>query len=700
MTDTPFVPLEPHAAGCPCCAASSAAFEPQASAAAPFAAPQPPDFLRIGDFDLRALLYYRKEQLTGGSYTDGLGRWNADALAGKGLTYAQARNSDIGVGTPVTLNYHFATALPSYFQDGGNLGAASSFRPLSEDERKIVLEELRKISDVTGITFVESSSAAGKTLSFAATDMTDSAAGRGYYPSALTTFSPPDQAGNRLIDAVSFTPQSGDVYLDRSNADRYASGGLTSGEYAYLAGVIRHEIGHALGLAHTTDGAVTLPSSGQSKFLSAMGLTGANDDVIYGIDNGAYLWTRVDTLGILDILALQHLYGRNPTYKVGDDTYSWNEKAAFNAIIYDAGGTDTIDLSSSSMQSRIDLTGETASSVNMRITDAERLVNTPKGWANTAVTYGGANNLGIIGTIENVRAGSGNDRINGNAVANEIWGGAGNDSIWGGAGDDRLILGAGNDLAVAGSGNDTIDGGTGIDLAGLFGSRASHTITRQTDGSFKVVGPEGTDTYLGTEFLAFNDGGKVGLWMNADVKLGGGFDETFYLAKNPDVAAAVARGALSSGFAHWQQWGQAEGRAAIDARANPLYDEVGYLAANPDVAVAVAGGSLRSGYDHYLAFGKAEGRSLTPLFDSAYYLGKNADVAAAKVDPWFHFLNYGWREGRDPSAFMDVSAYLDANSDLKAAGVNPLAHYLQYGQSEGRLLVATSDLGLDWTYSG
>jgi serralysin len=121
---------------------------------------------------------------------------------------------------------------------------------------------------------------------------------------------------------------------------------------------------------------------------------------------------------------------------------------------------------------------------------------------------------------------------------------------------------------------------------------------------------------------------------------------------------------------------------------------------NPDVAAAVESGTLRSGYDHYLAYGKAEGRSLTPLFDSAYYLAKNADVKAAGLDAWTHFMNYGWREGRDPSAYLDVSGYLDANADLKAAGVNPLTHYLQHGQGEGRLLVATSDLGLDWTYLG
>jgi len=75
-------------------------------------------------------------------------------------------------------------------------------------------------------------------------------------------------------------------------------------------------------------------------------------------------------------------------------------------------------------------------------------------------------------------------------------------------------------------------------------------------------------------------------------------------------------------------------------------------------------------------------------------------VKAAGIDAFAHFMNYGWREGRDPSAFMDVSAYLDANADIKAAGINPISHFLQYGQAEGRLLVATSDIGVDWTYFG
>jgi hypothetical protein len=45
------------------------------------------------------------------------------------------------------------------------------------------------------------------------------------------------------------------------------------------------------------------------------------------------------------------------------------------------------------------------------------------------------------------------------------------------------------------------------------------------------------------------------------------FDEDAYLAANPDVAAAVARGEAASGLAHWRKHGAAEGRAQRRLRA-------------------------------------------------------------------------------------------------------------------------------------
>ncbi len=72
------------------------------------------------------------------------------------------------------------------------------------------------------------------------------------------------------------------------------------------------------------------------------------------------------------------------------------------------------------------------------------------------------------------------------------------------------------------------------------------------------------------------------------------------------------------------------------------------------------------------------------LFDEAYYLAVNADVAAAGVDAFSHFLASGWSEGRDPNPFFDTSAYLADNADVLAAGLNPLEHFDSFGAAEGR----------------
>ena|GEM_PF-5440048 len=149
------------------------------------------------------------------------------------------------------------------------------------------------------------------------------------------------------------------------------------------------------------------------------------------------------------------------------------------------------------------------------------------------------------------------------------------------------------------------------------------------------------------------------------------FDRSFYLARNPDVAAAGVDAQL-----HYDQFGWREGRDPEHA-----FDTSFYLAQNPDVAAAGMNPLL-----HYELFGWREGRDPNAFFDTDFYRVQNPDVAAAQVDPLLHFEMFGWIEGRDPGPAFDTDAYLARYPDVALAGVNPLEHYLAFGIAEGRVL--------------
>ncbi|MCG5241370.1 M10 family metallopeptidase C-terminal domain-containing protein [Azospirillum doebereinerae] len=96
------------------------------------------------------------------------------------------------------------------------------------------------------------------------------------------------------------------------------------------------------------------------------------------------------------------------------------------------------------------------------------------------------------------------------------------------------------------------------------------------------------------------------------------FSESGYLAKNPDVAAAVFSGAMPSALAHYNAFGRAEGRKA----SGDSFDEIGYLQRNFGVAQAVASREISSGEEHYTLWGMTEGRTAT-------YIGRSLDASAA-----------------------------------------------------------------------
>jgi SAM-dependent methyltransferase/TolA-binding protein len=72
------------------------------------------------------------------------------------------------------------------------------------------------------------------------------------------------------------------------------------------------------------------------------------------------------------------------------------------------------------------------------------------------------------------------------------------------------------------------------------------------------------------------------------------------------------------------------------------------------------------------------------LFEAAWYLIQNPDVAEAGTEPVSHYLDHGASEGRDPSPLFNTRWYLEQYADVRAAGMNPLVHYLRFGRAEGR----------------
>ena len=114
--------------------------------------------------------------------------------------------------------------------------------------------------------------------------------------------------------------------------------------------------------------------------------------------------------------------------------------------IYDNGGNDTLDL-------RTD-------------TNGQRVYLHPEGISDV---YGLTGNLIIARDtwIENAIAGSGDDVIVGNAIANDLTGREGNDRLWGSGGDDIL---------EGGAGADRLEGDAGMDWASYRESNAAVTV--------------------------------------------------------------------------------------------------------------------------------------------------------------------------------------------------------------------------------
>lgn len=172
---------------------------------------------------------------------------------------------------------------------------------------------------------------------------------------------------------------------------------------------------------------------------------------------------------------------------------------------------------------------------------------------------------------------------------------------------------------------------------------------------------------------------------------------------DPDAVARIARSdlfdaawyratqapgvALEQAARHYLQEGAANGLSP-----SPHFDGPWYLATNADVAAAGQNPLL-----HYLNDGRMEGRPICPFTDPAA-LAPIEGSALFDAD-WYqttyvpdlppnqaarHYLREGVERGMNPGPLFDGNWYLGNNADVAEAGLNPLLHYLNSGRAEGR----------------
>lgn len=111
-----------------------------------------------------------------------------------------------------------------------------------------------------------------------------------------------------------------------------------------------------------------------------------------------------------------------------------------------------------------------------------------------------------------------------------------------------------------------------------------------------------------------------------------------------------------------------------------LFDNAYYLEKNSDIAA-----SNIKGLQHYVRYGDKEGRLPMALFDPVYYRTKaSGPTRRLYVNTLLHYRYVGRYRRTSPSAWFDLDFYLSNNKDVLRSGNDPLIHYLKWGGAEGR----------------
>lgn len=400
-------------------------------------------------------------------------------------TTAARWNATTDLGVPVIVTYSFA--------DGGNVPTVSEssyFVSSTSAFTELQRANFRDVADIyqstAGIVFVEVEEGGMIDIS--------NANGSSY-------------GGWASYPWVSEYSTSSGIFVVDSFGD------YQEGSYGFQ--IMLHELGHAMGLQHTHDGSLTLSSGMDNQYQTVMTY------------NNTSPYTSV--LGLLDVQALQHLYG------AAVDTSAWDiHYDSYNDTMVIAGSSKADSLLGVAGSNRI-IGGSGGDTVIGR-DEVDRL-------------YGGRGNDGLFGGYDaddlfggggrdDLFGGSSNDRLKGGGGADHLYGGLGSDELFGAAGNDRIygedysddiFGGLGDDSLFGGTGNDELSGQNGKDM--IFGGL----------GWDSLFGGGGKDKLYGTEEDGSSDSATRYFYG------GGGNDRLFGGAGNDQFYGGAGKDTITGG---------------------------------------------------------------------------------------------------------------------------------------------------------
>ena len=326
-----------------------------------------------------------------------------------------AWNGITSAGAPVIVTYSFVQGADLAVWEADSSYANDGYTSMTTTQRANFRDALALYQQAAGIRFVEVAS------------------GQGMVNAMNTSGSDWGGWANTAYSDQYFTGK-GELVID-------STGTFAEGTSAFL--IILHELGHAMGLEHPWEGAITLADALDNQ---------ANTVMTYN-NSSPY----AQQLGTLDVAAMQAQYG------AASATAGWviSYAAGIVTVVGSARGDTILGVGS---RTQVDGAGGADKVMGREADDTLRGGDgDDRIWGNVGsdILYGDGGNDNLYGFSTRGDWATGTDSLYGGLGKDRLWGNGNSDAMFGGGGNDLFDGRGGDDEMRGGAGNDTLNGGAG-----------------------------------------------------------------------------------------------------------------------------------------------------------------------------------------------------------------------------------------------